>query len=568
MDMSTEHLITLLANGEPQHIAELAHTVHCTPQQLNVLWQRAPAHIRPLLRQQDGIWRLNKSLAIFPCTPKIDGFNCTLLPETESTNTVLLQEARQGQPIHQRVIIAHNQTHARGRQGKTWFNRWGECLMFSVGWTFKQEQAQLGSLALVVALACQRALVQCQCPAQIKWPNDLVIGMDKLGGILIETLRKEHLTHAVIGIGINFLLPEKTEQTTAFQAACKQKINVETLFSCIMRQLDILLTQFCRDGFAPFQTAYEQAHRDQNQYIYLLQEQNISQSGHVLGVTEHGALRLNTYEGEKHIISAHTSLRRSEQLIAQQTPSHHYLLLDGGNSRLKWAWVKNGQIVHKSHAPYRDLSHLQTDWQTYRTHNTRIVGAAVCSLAKREMVAQTLQHPVQWLGSMQRALGIINHYRYPSEHGADRWFNVLGSRNFTTNACIIISCGTAVTIDALTQDNHYLGGSIMPGFHLMRESLVQKTAQLQHPEGQYYAFPTTTANAIATGMLDAVCGAIVLMHARLKERTPNQIVDIIITGGGAHKIMETLPRAFTLDNTVKIVDNLVIIGLLNWIEQK
>ena len=69
-------------------------------------------------------------------------------------------------------------------------------------------------------------------------------------------------------------------------------------------------------------------------------------------------------------------------------------------------------------------------------------------------------------------------------------------------------------------------------------------------------------------MLDAVCGAIVLMHARLKERTPNQIVDIIITGGGAHKIMETLPRAFTLDNTVKIVDNLVIIGLLNWIEQK
>ena len=45
-------------------------------------------------------------------------------------------------------------------------------------------------------------------------------------------------------------------------------------------------------------------------------------------------------------------------------------------------------------------------------------------------------------------------------------------------------------------------------------------------------------------------------------------MDVVITGGGAAKVVQALPEAFVLDNTVKIVDNLVIYGLLNWIEQK
>jgi len=166
---------------------------------------------------------------------------------------------------------------------------------------------------------------------------------------------------------------------------------------------------------------------------------------------------------------------------------------------------------------------------------------------------------------MPRAVGITNHYRRPEEHGPDRWFNALGSRRFTDRACVIVSCGTAVTIDALTADNHYLGGSIMPGFYLMKEALCRKTDRLGRPDGQHYPFPTTTANAIATGMTNAVCGALMLMHARLAARSSGA-VDVLITGGGAAKVAAALPAAFTLDKQVKIVDNLVIFGLLNWIE--
>ena len=193
----------------------------------------------------------------------------------------------------------------------------------------------------------------------------------------------------------------------------------------------------------------------------------------------------------------------------------------------------------------------------------------MCGETKKALVAEQLSRPIEWLPSMVQALGVRNHYRNPAEHGSDRWFNALGSRRFSQNACVVVSCGTAVTTDALTDDNHYLGGTIMPGFHLMKEAMALKTANLNRPIGKVYPFPTTTSNALASGMMDAVCGALIMMHGRLKQKVgAEKKVDVIITGGGAAKVVQALPEAFVLDNTVKIVDNLVIYGLLNWIEQK
>ncbi len=78
----------------------------------------------------------------------------------------------------------------------------------------------------------------------------------------------------------------------------------------------------------------------------------------------------------------------------------------------------------------------------------KIVGCAVCGSVKKAMVEEQLTRPVEWLSSMPQALGIRNHYRRPEEHGSDRWFNALGSRRFTQNACVVaervepVSCGT------------------------------------------------------------------------------------------------------------------------------
>ena len=581
-DLNSRHwaLLAALSDGLPQHVSQLARAAGMKPQQLNGFWQQMPGHIRGLLRQHDGQWRLVRPLAVFAeeslqQMAGKQGFRAQLKHECSSSNDEIMALARRSAGLaHKALCVAHFQTKGRGRQGRSWVNRQGECLMFSLGWAFDKPQYELGSLALVVALACRRALADIGLDVNIKWPNDLVVANDKLAGILIETARVENKTVAVIGIGINFVLPKEVENATSvqalFQTASKQGVSVEALLNAVLAQLDALLNEYAQNGFASCVGEYDAANRDTGRPVLLLQEGRVVQEGVVKGVDAHGALRLLTDKGEKTIVSGEISLRpdnRPAQPAAAKP--ERFLLLDGGNSQLKWAWVENGTFTEVSRAPYRDLAKLGEEWLRFADEDVKIVGCAVCGSVKKAMVEEQLTHPVEWLSSMPQALGIRNHYRRPEEHGSDRWFNALGSRRFTQNACVVVSCGTAVTTDALTEDNHYLGGTIMPGFHLMKEAMALKTANLNRPIGKVYPFPTTTPNAIASGMMDAVCGALMMMHGRLKDKTGGgKPVDIIITGGGAARVVQALPEAFVHDNQVKIVDNLVIHGLLHWIAHR
>jgi len=581
-DLNSRHwaLLAALSDGLPQHVSQLARVVGMKPQQLNGFWQQMPGHIRGLLRQHDGQWRLVRPLAVFAeeSLQQIagqQGFRVQLKHECSSSNDEIMALARQSADLaHKALCVAHFQTKGRGRQGRSWVNRQGECLMFSLGWAFDKPQYELGSLALVVALACRRALADIGLDVNIKWPNDLVVANDKLAGILIETARVENKTVAVIGIGINFVLPKEVENATSvqalFQTASKQGVSVKTLLNAVLAQLDALLNEYAQNGFASCIGEYDAANRDTGRPVLLLQEGRIVHEGVVKGVDAQGALRLLTDNGEKTIVSGEISLRpdnRPAQPAAAKP--ERFLLLDGGNSQLKWAWVENGTFSEVGRAPYRDLAQLGEEWLQFADDDVKIVGCAVCGSVKKAMVEEQLTRPVEWLSSMPQALGIRNHYRRPEEHGSDRWFNALGSRRFTQNACIVVSCGTAVTTDALTEDNHYLGGTIMPGFHLMKEAMALKTANLNRPIGKVYPFPTTTPNAIASGMMDAVCGALMMMHGRLKDKTgEGKPVDIIITGGGAARVVQALPESFVHDNQVKIVDNLVIHGLLHWIAHR
>ena len=581
-DLNSRHwaLLAALSDGLPQHVSQLARVVGMKPQQLNGFWQQMPGHIRGLLRQHDGQWRLVRPLAVFAeeslqQMAGKQGFRAQLKHECSSSNDEIMALARQSADLaHKALCVAHFQTKGRGRQGRSWVNRQGECLMFSLGWTFDKPQYELGSLALVVALACRRALADIGLDVNIKWPNDLVVANDKLAGILIETARVENKTVAIIGIGINFVLPKEVENATSvqalFQTASKQGVSVKTLLNAVLAQLDALLNEYAQNGFASCVGEYDAANRDTNRPVLLLQEGRVVHEGVVKGVDAQGALRLLTDKGEKTIVSGEISLRpdnRPAQPAAVKP--ERFLLLDGGNSQLKWAWVENGTFSEVGRAPYRDLTQLGEEWLQFADDDVKIVGCSVCGSVKKAMVEEQLTRPVEWLSSMPQALGIRNHYRRPEEHGSDRWFNALGSRRFTQNACVVVSCGTAVTTDALTEDNHYLGGTIMPGFHLMKEAMALKTANLNRPIGKVYPFPTTTPNAIASGMMDAVCGALMMMHGRLKDKTGGgKPVDIIITGGGAARVVQALPESFVHDNQVKIVDNLVIHGLLHWIAHR
>lgn len=420
-------LLAELSDGLPKHIAALAGKAGVKPQQLNGLWLKMPAHIRGLLRQQDGYWRLVRPLAVFSdeCLSAVaGGFRAELLHTHPSSNDAVLMAAKRDiDAAHRYLCIVHEQTKGRGRQGRSWYSRIGECLTFSFGWVFERQQGELGALSLAVGLACCNALRRLGVPVQLKWPNDLVVGSDKLGGILIETMRSGGKTAAVIGIGLNFVLPKEVENATSVQAACQSvPPSAAELLGILLGELDGILSEFAVHGFAPFLAAYEAANRDQSASVRLLHNGQVLEEGTVLGVTEQGVLRLETAGGEKRIASGEISLRQSIEPAGRAAT--RYLLLDGGNSRLKWAWAENGKIGNVSGAPYRDLQQLGEDWRHLGGNGVAIVGSHSISAANCSCTSAFFSSPhTAILRNMVPTVG-LTHWAAADSVGMLAWSSV------------------------------------------------------------------------------------------------------------------------------------------------
>lgn len=591
-----------LADGKAHHVKDLAVSLSCDLAQLNVYAHQLPEHAKKNLRQQDGWWQFKAAMAVVSPLQAQQisletGFDVQAVAETTSTNDVLWQRWQAGQDIHQQAVVALSQSQGRGRMQRPWHNQAGQALMFSVAYRLPLNNAHLASLPLIVGLVVQQVLAQQHIQARLKWPNDVVVGDLKLGGVLVESKIRGERFHAVIGIGINVMLPQHEDvKHLATSCQAQQPQFDSTIFlSALFQQLNRDLPRFFEQGFLAFQDAYVQQLRDVGQEVVVYERGQCIDSGMIVGVDTLGGLQLQNSQGhiqihrqgeisvrrnhdaaptmpaltEAGIHNQDNSQHKSQQMVSTATHKKdaRYLLLDGGNSQLKWAWVDQDQQLHfGGRAPYANLQAF-ADFLRQFPRDFPILGCAVCGAKKIAAVEQAASGRfIRWLPSMRHALGVTNHYYKVQQHGSDRWFNVLGSRLFSQNSCVVVSCGTAITIDAVTQDHHYLGGSIMPGFNLMKEAMAVKTANLNQPIGKAYPFATSTSNALASGMQDAASGAVILMHQRLKERQQGGQVDIILTGGGAAKIEQHLPKALILDSTVQIVDNLVLFGLKNWVE--
>jgi BirA family transcriptional regulator, biotin operon repressor / biotin---[acetyl-CoA-carboxylase] ligase len=123
---------------------------------------------------------------------------------TGSSNSDLLRLAGEGAP-EWTVFVADQQVAGRGRMGRTWVSSPGSSLMVSVLLRPSLAPAEATILALgagaAMALACEKG---CGVQARCKWPNDLMMGGRKLGGVLVEAqVQDTRLLHAVIGVGVN-----------------------------------------------------------------------------------------------------------------------------------------------------------------------------------------------------------------------------------------------------------------------------------------------------------------------------------------------------------------------------
>lgn len=211
--------------------------------------------------------------------------------------------------------------------------------------------------------------------------------------------------------------------------------------------------------------------------------------------------------------------------------SRRRLLIDAGNSSLKWAVVEDGQWRAQGRSDYADCSALQAQ----AIAGTRCYVASVASAAHEQCLSLLLEAtgiaPV-WLKAEAVFADLKNAYRNPQQLGVDRWMGLIGSRRRTHGPVLVVSVGTAMTVDALAADGVFLGGVIVPGVALMRQALRQGTAQIADTQGVWQAFPRATADAVESGIVAALCGAIQLQHERLAE-IAGRAPQCLLTGGDA-----------------------------------
>lgn len=230
------------------------------------------------------------------------------------------------------------------------------------------------------------------------------------------------------------------------------------------------------------------------------------------------------------------------------------LLLDAGNTRLKWALVDQD----------RWLSHGTVNYDALRQGQAPLPSATrirACNVAGPD-IATLLQAAapidIEWLGATAMQAGVTNGYRSAQQLGADRWAALIAVRGLTQQDAIVVMAGTALTVDALRADGQFVGGVIVPGFSLMRAALARGTADLGLPDGDVVDFPQATGEAIVNGALVALAGAVQVQHQRLSALSGRR-PEIWLSGGDASTLQPVLTAL--LGDTVHSVDNLVLRGL-------
>jgi type III pantothenate kinase len=184
----------------------------------------------------------------------------------------------------------------------------------------------------------------------------------------------------------------------------------------------------------------------------------------------------------------------------------------------------------------------------------RIVGANVAGEAVRANIERALGVEAVWVSARRDQCGVRSGYAEPAQLGADRWAALIGARHLVAGACVIANVGTTMTVDALSAESIFLGGFIVAGFDLMREALARNTAQLERQNGRFAFFPDNTGDAIASGAVNALAGAVERMVSYM-QATGEGVPVVLVSGGGAQHL---LPH---LSGDVRPVDNIVLEGL-------
>ena len=232
--------------------------------------------------------------------------NIDVFQEIDSTNNYLLN-----QPIDVGVAnlcVAEAQSSGRGRRGNDWQSASNHNIMMSLSWGFTHWPETITGLGLAVSLmVAERLNYDYQLAVKIKWPNDLMVDDDKLGGILID-LRGEASGECklVIGVGLNVHQPDWSSEGARYKWTDLNSLGVKVdrnqLIGKLCSDLIIMLQEFECSGFKLFVERWGELSSHTNRRVKITGS-NISVEGIMRGVDENGALLIESFDGEIHVFT-------------------------------------------------------------------------------------------------------------------------------------------------------------------------------------------------------------------------------------------------------------------------
>jgi type III pantothenate kinase len=239
------------------------------------------------------------------------------------------------------------------------------------------------------------------------------------------------------------------------------------------------------------------------------------------------------------------------------------LLFDLGNTRLKCAYAaSDGLGVQAAFAHGDDAfdAALAAWLEPFRGHpGLRAWVAAVAPDPVLERVLAALHGAgadARRVRTQADALGLRVAYADPVALGVDRWLGMLAVRRRSAVPHLVVSVGTALTVDAIEADGRHLGGLIAPSPDVMQQALVARAPRLDVPAGEVQPFAASTPDAIRSGCVLAAAALVRRSHEELAQRS-GAIPSLWLTGGGAQALRSWIPAH-------SVVPDLVLEGLAHW----
>lgn len=240
------------------------------------------------------------------------------------------------------------------------------------------------------------------------------------------------------------------------------------------------------------------------------------------------------------------------------------LLIDIGNTRIKWATLNGSVLGAQSAASHAAWGHdeITNAVLTQSTPPRRVIAANVGGSRIGELLREAVRNvwnvEVQFVHSTPQVGDVRNAYPEPANLGVDRWMAMIGAHAMERAPVCIVSVGTAMTIDALDSDGRHLGGVIVPGPDLMVTSLLRNTSEIatRAAQGNIGAdvFADNTLGAVRQGAVNALAALVERALQSMQARTSAKPV-LFLTGGASASVEGLLQYPY------RHVPDLVLRGL-------